>query len=87
MPTAEKAVSPDVIRDEWLTRLNQLVGDVENWAVALDWAVRRIDKPLKDSVIGSYKAPGLLLQKEFTRVILDPIARTAPARKVSSIFI
>lgn len=33
---------------------------------------------MEDSVIGKYTAPGLLLQKEFSKVLLEPIARSAP---------
>ena len=33
---------------------------------------------MKDSRIGSYKAPGLLMQEEFLRIILDPIGHSSP---------
>jgi len=33
---------------------------------------------MEDSEIGKYKAPALLLQQEVTRVLLEPIARSAP---------
>lgn len=75
---AETSVNADAIRDEWINRLNHLVSDIEAWARSLDWTARRIDKPMKDSLLGSYRAPGLLLQKEFTRILLDPISRTTP---------
>lgn len=76
MPNTETIVDTDAIRDEWLDRLNQLVGEIEGWAKSLDWSTRRVDKPLKDSTIGRYKAPGLLMQKEFTRILVDPISRS-----------
>jgi hypothetical protein len=68
----------DAIRKEWVDRLNRLVDDVEEWGRSLDWATRRIDKPMNDETIGPYRAPGLLMQREFTRIILDPISRKTP---------
>ena len=78
MAHAEVNSSAEAIRDEWIERLSRLVTDVERWAGSIGWASRRIDKSMKDSVIGPYKAPGLLLQKEFSRLILDPISRESP---------
>ena len=78
MPHMETSANLDTIRDEWISRLNSLVNDIQAWARSLDWASHRIDKSMKDSIIGPYKAPGLLMQKEFTRILLDPISRTTP---------
>jgi hypothetical protein len=33
---------------------------------------------MEDSEIGTYKAPALLLQKDLVRILLEPIARSAP---------
>src|SRR4051794_14812622 len=76
MPHAETHANPEAIRDEWIGRLNHLISEIEAWAHSLDWTARRIDKSMKDSLIGPYKAPGLLMQREFTRILLDPISRT-----------
>jgi hypothetical protein len=78
MQPTETNADSDAIRDGWIDRLNHLVGDVEAWAKSFDWTTRRIDKPMKDPIIGPYQAPGLLMQKEFTRILLDPISRTTP---------
>lgn len=78
MPPDETHADPGAIRNEWIDRLNGLVGDIETWAGSFDWSTRRIDKSMKDPLIGPYKAPGLLMQKEFTRILLDPISRTTP---------
>src|SRR6516164_4581148 len=51
-----------LLRD-WLDRLSALVHDVEGWVKDLGWAVRRVEKPMEDSQIGKYKAPGLLMQE------------------------
>jgi hypothetical protein len=62
----------------WLDRLSALVNDVETWVKDLGWATRRIDKSMEDSQIGKYKAPALLMQEGTDRVLLEPIARSAP---------
>ncbi|MDR3633853.1 MAG: hypothetical protein P4L84_08600 [Isosphaeraceae bacterium] len=66
------------LRDEWLGRLTTLVDQVEGWAKELGWFTRRIDKKLRDSEIGSYLAVALLMQKDTTPVLLEPVARSAP---------
>ena len=62
----------------WLARLDDLIQRIQTWGTEAGWATRRIEKPMKDSEIGRYIAPGLLLQEETTRVLLEPIARDAP---------
>jgi hypothetical protein len=66
-----------LLRD-WIDRLSALVHDVEGWVKDLGWAVRRVEKPMEDSQIGKYKAPGLLMQEGVSRVLLEPIGRSAP---------
>ena len=51
---------------------------MQGWAEELGWSTRRIDKQMEDSQIGPYEAPALILQRDLTRVLLDPIARSAP---------
>jgi hypothetical protein len=68
----------DRLRDEWLRRLTSLVESVRTWAEELGWSTRRIELPLEDSQIGTYRAPALILQEEATKVLLEPIARSAP---------
>jgi hypothetical protein len=67
-----------IARKEWLDRLHGLVADVENWVVEQGWSTRRIEKPMHDSHLGSYSAPALLMQEGTVRVLLDPIAASAP---------
>jgi hypothetical protein len=66
------------ILSEWLERLSALVSEVESWARDLGWSTRRIEKPMEDSRIGKYKAPSLLMQEGTDRILLEPIARSAP---------
>ena len=65
-------------RYDWLAKLGKLVTTVSKWAEELDWATRTVDKKMEDAEIGNYRAPGLLLQQETVRLLLEPIARIAP---------
>jgi hypothetical protein len=67
-----------VLRDQWLKVLAELTSNVKSWAEELDWSTRQIAKKMKDSRLGSYDAPALLMQKETIRVLLDPVARFTP---------
>lgn len=69
---------PDQLRDEWLTRLSDLIQTVRTWAGTLGWSTRQIEVTLTDSQIGKYKAPALLLQDDAIRILVEPIARSAP---------
>lgn len=62
----------------WLAMLAGLIGPVEQWAKELGWSTKRIEKPMEDSEVGKYTAPALLLQEETTKVLLEPITRSAP---------
>lgn len=65
-------------RDAWLARLGGLIDSVENWVRDAGWSTRRIEKLMHDSEIGKFPAPALLLQEGTTRVLLEPVARSAP---------
>ncbi|GAC1335119.1 MAG: hypothetical protein NVSMB14_02420 [Isosphaeraceae bacterium] len=69
---------PAKIRDEWLRQLADLMSLTRGWAEELDWSTRLIDKEMEDSRLGTYEAPALLMQRETTRVLLDPVARFTP---------
>jgi len=69
---------PGALRTEWLNRLSSLTDLVRLWAKDLDWSTRQIEKKMKDSHLGNYEAPALIMQKGTIRVLLDPIARFAP---------
>jgi hypothetical protein len=73
-----KNANADRVRAEWLSRLAELVELVQAWSQEFGWATRRIEKRLQESQLGTYQAPALLMQKEFARVLLEPIARFAP---------
>lgn len=69
---------PNPILVAWLDRLASLFDQVRQWANELDLPTRLIEVNLKDSGIGRYKAPGLLIQDEAVKILLEPIARSAP---------
>jgi hypothetical protein len=71
-------VSGTRIRDDWLKRLSKLLDAVERWAGELGWSTRKVEKRMEDAETGAYQAPALLLQQDAVRVLLEPIARTAP---------
>ena len=70
----------------WQKRVSDLVTRMEPWGKDLGWATRRIEKNLDDSLLGKHQVPALLLQDETWRVLLEPIGRSAPGWKGSSIF-
>ncbi len=69
---------PDATRDEWLSLLGDLVKQVKGWAEGAHWRTRVIEKSMRDSVLGPYKAPAMLMQRDTVEVILDPVGRFAP---------
>jgi len=74
-------VSPEdvvKIREDWLNRLGDLIDRVESWCRDQGWATRRIERKLDDLTIGTYRVPALLMQEGVTRIILEPISRSAP---------
>ena len=82
MTTTGSAQKPaedqEELRDRWVTRLSDLVAAIRGWAQDLGWSTRLIEKKMEDSQIGTYVAPALVLQEGTTRVLLEPIARSAP---------
>jgi hypothetical protein len=78
MSNVHEAPTADQLRTAWLARLTILIEQFERWAKELGWETRRIDKTLRDAELGDYEAPALILQQDVARVLLDPIARSAP---------
>lgn len=68
----------EVVRNEWVRDVEALVRDVEGWCRARDWPTRRIERRMKDSSLGEYHAPALLIQADLARVLLEPVARHVP---------
>ena len=69
---------PTKEREVWVQLLKNLINDVEKWVRPKQWSTRVIEKEMRDSVLGEYHAPALLMQREIARVLLEPITRFAP---------
>lgn len=69
---------PQVVLAEWHERLDALVKDVKGWVEKSGWRTRVISKPMKDSVLGSYRAPVLLMERDAIEVALNPVSRFVP---------
>jgi hypothetical protein len=63
---------------EWIERLFPLVSSIGTWAKELGWSVRQVEKPMSDSEIGDYWAPGLVLQRDMVKIGLELIGRSTP---------
>lgn len=74
-PLGANAMDYEDVQREWHEQSSRLVADVEAWARELGWSTRRIEKPLVDSLFGEYRATGLIMQEDFARLCLEPIAR------------
>lgn len=61
----------------WQNLLAELIFQVESWAQKRDWSTRRIEKRFEDHEYGVYTVPSLLMQKEFSRILLEPIGRNS----------
>ena len=71
-------IRPEEVREAWLNRLTQLLNLVKSWAVELDLPTRTIEVNLEDSEMGRYKAPALMIQDGGVKVLMEPIAPSAP---------
>jgi hypothetical protein len=76
--TTFKVENADETRDQWLTTLRELLVQVRRWAEGGGWKIRVIEKSMNDSILGRYKAPAMLMQRDTVEVILDPVGRFAP---------
>ena len=78
MSTANAPDDLNQKRDKWLERLSSLMALIEEGAEQHGWSVRRIAKQMKNGQPVTYEAPSLILQFEFARVLVEPIAMDAP---------
>ena len=69
---------PSETKQQWLDILEALIQDVKSWCEAEGWSTRKIEKTIRDSRLGTYQAPALLLQRGVNRVLLEPISHAAP---------
>jgi hypothetical protein len=67
-----------MVLEEWLSAINALEGQAEEWAEEAKWRTRRVNKKMSESLIGPYKATQLLIFAEPNLYVLDPVARFVP---------
>jgi hypothetical protein len=65
----------DVLRQEWLGEINQVLHHAEEWCARRRWPSRRDEKQIAEDFLGTYTAPRLLIAKDASRLILEPVAR------------
>src|SRR5206468_3395502 len=65
-------------RAAWIQRVADLVKAVESWAREFGWSTKRIDKKIEDGRLGNHRAAGLVMQEDTVRILLEPIAASAP---------
>jgi len=75
MTTLTKMDRSGQAREEWLAAVRQLVDQVAAWARDQKWAVDRQEKPLRESRLGDYDVPVLVVRAPEGLVYLDPVAR------------
>jgi len=69
---------PELVKAEWLRRLDDLVEIVRGWAERAGWRTRRIVKSVSERRLGRYEVPVLLMEKDTVEVVLNPVARLVP---------
>lgn len=68
----------DVVLAEWIHAVDGLVGNTECWATELGWVAKRVERRLSETLLGTYKAPQLLMHAAPNLYVLDPVARFVP---------
>lgn len=66
------------VRAEWLKQLFALASQVKVWAEKSHWRTRMVSRPTRDSVLGRFEVPLLLMEREGVEVALNPVSRFVP---------
>jgi hypothetical protein len=78
MPTDRESGSqvddPEAIKAEWLKCLNDLASQVKAWVEPAGWRTRLVAKPTRDSVLGRFEVPLLLMERNGVEVALNPVS-------------
>jgi hypothetical protein len=67
-----------IVLAEWVCAIDAVETNAEQWAAAVEWRTRRVNKKMNESLIGPYEAPQLLIFAEPNLYVLDPVARFVP---------
>ena len=74
----KQAVSPNVVREQWQSAVEQLVNSISAWAKELNWSVDRQEKQLSEALIGTYAVDMLNIltsQGQQGQLVVEPIAQ------------
>ena len=61
-------------KNRWVTRVNTLINQVEQWATEEDWACARGEKKLSERLLGQYTVPVLRIRLTGGEVQVLPVA-------------
>lgn len=66
---------------DWIGAQREMIAEAVAGAIEQGWYVKEDEKEMKESLLGSYKAPRLIIKSENNEVVLDPIARFGSGRQ------
>ena len=69
---------PAALRADWLNRLNALTQQVQACVEKADWKTRVVSVRMRDSTLGRFEAPLLLMERNGVQVALNPVSRFVP---------
>jgi hypothetical protein len=78
MASIQSATSQGTPDTLFIQRMTALVHQVKSWMEEADWSTRIIDASVPDAAGAKYVVPGLLMQHETVKVLLEPIAGSTP---------
>lgn len=61
-------------RDEWLALVENLLGEISQWALSQDWSIHRDHKEIREDPIGLYSAPTLRIRLPGGEIHVEPVA-------------
>ncbi len=70
-----EVADPDATRAEWLGRLNALATQIKGYAEADGWRTRTVMIRTRDSILGRFEVPLLLMEREAIQIALNPVSR------------
>ncbi|MCA9226575.1 MAG: hypothetical protein KDA47_13230 [Planctomycetales bacterium] len=68
----------DIVLDEWMLAIQTVEGQATLWAEEAGWRARTEKKKIRESLLGTYEAPQLLIFAEPDLFVFDPVARFVP---------
>ncbi len=62
-------------REVWLSVVDKLLSQIEEWAGQMEWQIRREDKTITEGLIGTYSVPVLQIKLPGGVLYVEPMAR------------